>query len=54
MIFEYTDKTKGLIERVRAFMDEHVYPNRSALRKGSRRGRALEGAAGHRGTEAAS
>ena len=27
MIFDYTDKTKGLIERVRAFMDEHVYPN---------------------------
>ena len=27
MIFEYSDKTKGLIERVRAFMDEHIYPN---------------------------
>ncbi len=27
MIFDYTDKTKGLIERVRAFMDEHIYPN---------------------------
>ena len=27
MIFEYSDKTKSYIERVRAFMDEHIYPN---------------------------
>ncbi|WP_439133401.1 acyl-CoA dehydrogenase family protein [Pseudomaricurvus sp.] len=27
MDFEYSDKVKGLIEQVRAFMDEHVYPN---------------------------
>ena len=27
MIFEYNDKTKELIARVEAFMDEHVYPN---------------------------
>ncbi len=27
MMFEYSDKTKGLIERVGAFMDEHIYPN---------------------------
>ena len=27
MHFEYSDKTKGLIERLRGFMDEHIYPN---------------------------
>ena len=27
MNFEYSDKTKELIGRVRAFMDKHVYPN---------------------------
>ncbi len=27
MMFDYSDKTKALIERVSAFMDEHVYPN---------------------------
>ncbi|MGI4881365.1 MAG: acyl-CoA dehydrogenase family protein [Janthinobacterium lividum] len=27
MIFEYSDKTKAMVERVRAFMDEHIYPN---------------------------
>ena len=27
MMFEYSDKTKGLIEQVTGFMDEHVYPN---------------------------
>ena len=27
MDFEYSDKVKALIERVTAFMDEHVYPN---------------------------
>ncbi len=27
MIFEHTDKTKALIARVQAFMDEHIYPN---------------------------
>ncbi len=27
MNFEYSDKTKDLIARVRAFMDRHVYPN---------------------------
>jgi len=27
MDFEYSDKTKDLIARVRAFMDKHVYPN---------------------------
>jgi acyl-CoA dehydrogenase len=27
VIFDYSDKTKGLIERVRAFMDAHIYPN---------------------------
>lgn len=26
MEFEYSDKVKGLVERVSAFMDEHVYP----------------------------
>ncbi len=27
MIFDYSDKTKALIERLRAFMDVHIYPN---------------------------
>ncbi|QOF71777.1 acyl-CoA dehydrogenase family protein [Aminobacter sp. SR38] len=27
MDFEYSDKTKNLLERLNAFMDEHVYPN---------------------------
>ena len=27
MMFEYTDKTKGLVEKLRGFMDEHIYPN---------------------------
>jgi len=27
MEFEYSQKTKNLIERVSAFMDEHIYPN---------------------------
>lgn len=27
MDFEYSDKTKSLLERLNAFMDEHVYPN---------------------------
>ncbi len=27
MIFEYSDKTKGLVEKLRNFMDEHVVPN---------------------------
>lgn len=26
MEFEYSDKVKGLVERVSAFMDEHIYP----------------------------
>ncbi len=27
MMFDYSDKMTGLIERLRAFMDEHIYPN---------------------------
>jgi acyl-CoA dehydrogenase len=27
MDFEHSDKVKGLIERLQAFMDEHIYPN---------------------------
>ena len=27
MMFDYSDKMDGLIERLRAFMDEHIYPN---------------------------
>ncbi len=27
MMFDYSDKAKGLIDRVRGFMDEHIYPN---------------------------
>jgi alkylation response protein AidB-like acyl-CoA dehydrogenase len=27
MNFEYSDKTKDMVARVRAFMDRHVYPN---------------------------
>ncbi len=26
-MFEHSDKTKDLIARVKAFMDEHIYPN---------------------------
>ncbi len=27
MNFEYSEKVSGLIESVREFMDEHIYPN---------------------------
>ena len=27
MMFDYSDKSRALIDRVRAFMDEHIYPN---------------------------
>jgi acyl-CoA dehydrogenase len=27
MFFDYSEKTKSYIDRVQAFMDEHVYPN---------------------------
>ena len=27
MDFEYSDKTKALMEKLQAFMDEHIYPN---------------------------
>ena len=27
MNFDYTDKVKGMRERLLAFMDEHIYPN---------------------------
>ena len=27
MIFEYSDKTKAHVDRLRGFMDEHIYPN---------------------------
>jgi len=27
MNFDYNDKTSDLIQRLSAFMDEHVYPN---------------------------
>lgn len=32
MEFEYSDKVKGLVERVSAFMDEHVYPAESVYK----------------------
>src|SRR6185437_287118 len=31
MDFEYSQKTKDLLKRVGAFMDEHVYPNEKAF-----------------------
>jgi acyl-CoA dehydrogenase len=31
MDFTYSDKTKALIDRVQAFMDEHIYPNEHAF-----------------------
>ena len=31
MQFEYTDKVKGLISRLQAFFDEHIYPNEPAV-----------------------
>jgi len=27
MIFDYSDKTKGYVDRLRGFMDAHIYPN---------------------------
>ena len=30
MDFAYTDKARSLIERVSAFMEQHVYPNERA------------------------
>ena len=27
MIFDYSDKTKAYVEKLRGFMDEHIYPN---------------------------
>ncbi len=27
MMFDYSDKSKGLIDKLRGFMDEHIYPN---------------------------
>ena len=27
MMFDYSDKTTGLIDKLRGFMDEHIYPN---------------------------
>ena len=30
MIFEHTDKVKGLLAQIQAFMDEHIYPNEQA------------------------
>ena len=27
MNFDYSDKVKALEQRLRAFMDEHIYPN---------------------------
>src|SRR5688572_23802469 len=31
MQFEYTDKVKGLVSRLQAFFDEHIYPNEQAV-----------------------
>ena len=31
MDFTYSEKTKGLIDRVEAFMDEYIYPNERAF-----------------------
>lgn len=33
MDFEYSDKVKGLMQRVTSFMDEHVYPNEQNMHK---------------------
>jgi len=30
MDFEYSDKTKGLQAKLKAFMDEHIYPAEAA------------------------
>jgi len=38
MMFEYSDKTKALIERVTAFMDEHIYPNEARYEQESAEG----------------
>ena len=31
MNFDYTDKVRGLQEKLQAFMDEHIYPNETAI-----------------------
>jgi acyl-CoA dehydrogenase len=40
MMFDYSDKSKGLIDKLRGFMDEHIYPNEARYEQ--------EGAAGER------
>ena len=36
MEFEHSDKVKPLQEKLRRFMDEHIYPNERRLRRGDR------------------
>ena len=38
MNFEYSEKVKGLEARLRAFMDEHIYPNEAAYHEQIRQG----------------
>ena len=33
MDFEHSDMVKNLIERLEAFMDEHIYPNQDVYKK---------------------
>ena len=33
MDFDHNDKVKDLLERLGAFMDEHVYPNRQTYKQ---------------------
>jgi acyl-CoA dehydrogenase len=33
MMFDYSDKTKGLVDKLRGFMDEHIYPNEARYEK---------------------
>ena len=41
MIFEFSDKSKDLLRRVQAFMDEHVYPNEQRFQDEIERNRWL-------------
>ena len=33
MHFDHSDKTKALIEKLRGFMDEHIYPNEARFQQ---------------------
>ena len=38
MIFDYTPRMQEMLARVRAFMDEHIYPNEQRYEEEAARG----------------